>query len=206
MPIAPKINARQQPSGNFAPGPGATGTVEGWDCLAYPVAMATPSVPVPIHPEVRIGHVHLKVANLDRALRFYCGVLGFQLTQRIADSAAFISAGGYHHHIGLNTWESLGGSPPPPGATGLYHLAILYPTRAELADALKRLIAAKVPLDGASDHGVSEALYLRDPDENGVELYWDRPKAEWPRDANGGVAMFTRHLDLDALLAQARPR
>ena len=160
----------------------------------------------PIHPEVRIGHVHLKVANLDRALRFYCGVLGFEVMQRFDSSAAFISAGGYHHHIGLNTWESLGGSPPPAGSTGLYHLAILYPTRTELADALRRLIGAKVPLDGASDHGVSEALYLRDPDDNGVELYWDRPRDEWPRDPEGGIAMFTRRLDLDALLAVAKAR
>jgi catechol 2,3-dioxygenase len=167
--------------------------------------MASSPVPTPIHPEVRIGHVHLRVADLDRALRFYCGVLGFELVQRIDSSAAFISAGGYHHHIGLNTWESLGGSPPPPGTTGLYHLAILYPTRAELADALRRLVAAKVPLDGASDHGVSQALYLRDPDGNGVELYWDRPKAEWPRDPKGKLTMFTRRLDLDALLAEARP-
>jgi len=158
----------------------------------------------PINPEVRIGHVHLRVANLDRALRFYCGVLGFELMQRFDASAAFISAGGYHHHIGLNTWESLGGSPPPPGTTGLYHLAILYPNRAELAGALRRLIAAKVPLDGASDHGVSEALYLRDPDNNGVELYWDRPRAEWTRNPTGGVAMFTRGLDLDGLLAEAK--
>jgi catechol 2,3-dioxygenase len=156
----------------------------------------------PLHPDVRIGHVHLKVANLDRALGFYCGVLGFQLTQRIGDSAAFISAGGYHHHIGLNTWESEGGSPPPAGSTGLYHLAILYPTRAELADALRRLVAARVPLDGASDHGVSEALYLRDPDGNGVELYWDRPKDLWPRDNDGGVSMFTHRLDLAGLLAE----
>jgi catechol 2,3-dioxygenase len=160
----------------------------------------------PIHPDVRIGHVHLKVANLDRALRFYCGVLGFEIMQRFDSSAAFISAGGYHHHIGLNTWESLGGSPPPQGSTGLYHLAILYPTRTELADALRRLIGAKVPLDGASDHGVSEALYLRDPDDNGVELYWDRPREEWPRDPEGGIAMFTRRLDLDALLAVAKAR
>jgi catechol 2,3-dioxygenase len=160
----------------------------------------------PIHPDVRIGHVHLKVANLDRSLRFYCGALGFEVTQRFDSSAAFISAGGYHHHIGLNTWESLGGSPPPPGSTGLYHLAILYPTRPELADALRRLIGAKVPLDGASDHGVSEALYLRDPDDNGVELYWDRPREEWPRDPEGGLAMFTRRLDLDALLAVAKAR
>jgi catechol 2,3-dioxygenase len=160
----------------------------------------------PINPDVRIGHVHLKVANLDRALRFYCGVLGFELMQRFDSSAAFISAGGYHHHIGLNTWESLGGTPPPLGSTGLYHLAILYPTRSDLADALRRLIGAKVPLDGASDHGVSEALYLRDPDDNGVELYWDRPREEWPRDPEGGLAMFTRRLDLDALLAVAKAR
>jgi len=158
----------------------------------------------PIHPDVRIGHVHLKVANLDRALRFYCGVLGFELMQRFDSSAAFISAGGYHHHIGLNTWESAGGSPPPPGSTGLYHLAILYPTRSELAGALRRLIVAKVPLDGASDHGVSESLYLRDPDNNGVELYWDRARAEWPRGADGSLAMHTRRLDLDALLAESR--
>ena len=155
-----------------------------------------------IHPGVRIGHVHLKVADLERALAFYCGVLGFQLTQRYGRGAAFISAGGYHHHIGLNTWESLGGSPPPPRATGLYHLAILYPSRAELADALQRLIGAGVSLDGASDHGVSEALYLRDPDENGVELYWDRPREEWPRSTAGGVEMFTRPLDLDNLLRE----
>ncbi len=134
----------------------------------------------PINPGVRIGHVHLKVADLERALSFYCGVLGFELTQR-RQGAAFISAGGYHHHIGLNTWESRGGSPPPDGTTGLYHLAILYPTRAALADALRRLIEANIPLEGASDHGVSEALYLRDPDDNGVELYWDRPKEQWPR-------------------------
>jgi catechol 2,3-dioxygenase len=168
--------------------------------------MSLSSAARPIHPDVRIGHVHLKVSNLDRALRFYCGVLGFEIIQRFDSSAAFISAGGYHHHIGLNTWESLGGSPPPSGSTGLYHLAILYPGRPELADALRRLIAAKVPLDGASDHGVSEALYLRDPDDNGVELYWDRPRAQWPRDEKGGVAMFTRRLDLDALLAEAKPR
>ena len=157
-----------------------------------------------ISPDVRIGHVHLRVADLDRSLRFYCGVLGFELTQRIDSSAAFISAGGYHHHIGLNTWESLGGTPPPPGSTGLYHLAILYPTRAELAWALRRLMSAKVPLDGASDHGVSEALYLRDPDDNGVELYWDRPRGQWPHDSKGGVAMYSRRLDLDGLLADAK--
>ncbi len=152
---------------------------------------------------VRIGHVHLKVADLDRALAFYCGVLGFELTQRLGPGAAFISAGGYHHHIGLNTWESKSGSPPEPGTTGLYHLAILYPTRALLADALRRLLDAGVELDGAADHGVSEALYLRDPDENGVELYWDRPKEAWPRDADGKVAMYTRALDLKKLLAEA---
>jgi catechol 2,3-dioxygenase len=155
----------------------------------------------PIDAGVRIGHVHLKVADLDRALGFYCGVLGFALTQRYGSQAAFVSAGGYHHHIGLNTWESRGGVPPPHGTTGLYHLAILYPTRAKLADALRRLIEAKIPLDGASDHGVSEALYLRDPDENGVELYWDRPRELWPRTADGGLSMFTRPLDVRALLA-----
>jgi catechol 2,3-dioxygenase len=159
----------------------------------------------PIAAGTRIGHVHLKVADLDRALAFYCDVLGFELTQRYGSQAAFVSAGGYHHHIGLNTWESKGGSPPPPGTTGLFHLAILYPTRADLADALRRLIAAGVPLDGASDHGVSEALYLRDPDQNGVELYWDRPEAEWPRDAEGQIAMFTRRLDLEDLLRAGTP-
>ncbi|MCY3005056.1 MAG: VOC family protein [Planctomycetota bacterium] len=156
----------------------------------------------PIDPQVRIGHVHLKVADLERALRFYCGVLGFELTQRYGTQAAFISAGGYHHHIGLNTWESLGGSPPPPGTTGLYHTAILYPTRRALADALQRLIDAGIDLDGASDHGVSEALYLRDPDENGVELYWDRPQDEWPRTPQGEISMFTRRLDLNGLLRE----
>jgi len=156
----------------------------------------------PIDPGARIGHVHLKVADLDRALAFYCGVLGFQLMQRRGPQAAFISAGGYHHHIGLNTWESRGGPPPAPGTTGLYHLAVVYPTRAALADALRRLIAAEIPLEGASDHGVSEALYLRDPDDNGVELYWDRPRQEWPRGADGELAMFTRPLDLPALLAE----
>lgn len=157
----------------------------------------------PIAPQVRIGHVHLKVANLQRALDFYCGVLGFELTQRLGDSAAFISAGGYHHHIGLNTWESQGGSPPPPGTTGLYHLAILYPTRAALADALRRVLAADIPLDGASDHGVSEALYLRDPDENGIELYRDRPQEDWPHTPDGRLAMTTRRLDLEDLLREA---
>ena len=160
-----------------------------------------PSSP-PIDPRVVIGHVHLKVADLERALDFYCGVLGFELQQRFGSQAAFISAGGYHHHIGLNTWESAGGSPPPPRSTGLYHLAILYPTRPLLADALRRMLDAGIELDGASDHGVSEALYLRDPDDNGVELYWDRPKEKWPRAADGGLAMFTRALDLDALLKE----
>jgi catechol 2,3-dioxygenase len=155
----------------------------------------------PIDPRVRIGHVHLKVADLERSLGFYCGVLGFELTQRYGEAAAFISAGGYHHHIGLNTWESAGGAPPPLGTTGLYHLAILYPTRAELADALRRLQAAGVPLEGASDHGVSEALYLRDPDENGLELYCDRPFEQWPRSEDGRLAMFTRPLDLADLLS-----
>ncbi|MGV6873009.1 VOC family protein [Pseudochelatococcus sp. B33] len=157
--------------------------------------------PRPIDPGVRIGHVHLKVADLDRALAFYCGVLGFELIQRYGSRAAFISAGGYHHHIGLNTWESAGGQPPAPGTTGLYHLAILYPTRAALADALRRLTAAGIALDGASDHGVSEALYLRDPDQNGVELYRDRPEEEWPRNHDGSLAMVTERLDLQALLA-----
>jgi catechol 2,3-dioxygenase len=159
--------------------------------------------PVPIAPGVRIGHVHLKVADLDRALAFYCGVLGFELTQRCGKQAAFVSAGGYHHHIGLNTWESAGGPPPPPGTTGLYHVAILYPTRALLADALRRVQDAGISLEGASDHGVSEALYLRDPDGNGVELYWDRPKERWPRTADGGIAMFTHPLDVDELLKSA---
>ena len=155
----------------------------------------------PINPGVRIGHIHLKVSDLERSLRFYCGVLGFELTQRMGDSAAFVSAGGYHHHIGLNTWESLGGHPPPHGTTGLFHLAILYPDRPSLADALRRVRAAGLSLDGASDHGVSEALYLHDPDHNGVELYWDRPKEAWPRAADGSLHMYTKHLDLDALLA-----
>jgi len=157
----------------------------------------------PIHPGVRIGHVHLKVANLERALGFYRDVLGFELMQRYGRQAAFLSAGGYHHHIGLNTWESAGGRPPEPGTTGLYHMAILYPTRQELADALRRLIKAGIPLDGASDHGVSEALYLRDPDDNGVELYWDRPREDWPRTQEDEIAMHTRPLDLGALLKEA---
>lgn len=159
----------------------------------------------PIDPGVRIGHVHLKVADLERALGFYCGVLGFELTQRYGTQAAFISAGGYHHHIGLNTWESRGGTPPPPGTTGLYHVAVLYPTRAALADALRRLMQAGIRLTGASDHGVSEALYLDDPDGNGVELYWDRPATAWPRDAAGDLAMFTKALDLNDLLSELKP-
>jgi catechol 2,3-dioxygenase len=159
----------------------------------------------PIDAGVRIGHVHLKVADVERALRFYRDVLGFQLMQ-CYPGAAFVSAGGYHHHIALNTWESQGGRPPPRGATGLFHLAIVYPTRAALADALQRLMAANIPLDGASDHGVSEALYLRDPDENGVELYWDRPETEWPRTPDGQLAMHTRPLNLGDLLSAAEPR
>src|SRR3954471_25004997 len=155
-----------------------------------------------IHPQARIGHVHLKVADLERAIGFYRGILGFELTQRHGTQAAFVSAGGYHHHIGLNTWESLGGPPPPAGTTGLYHVAILYPTRTALADALRRLIGSGVPLYGASDHGVSEALYLRDPDGNCVELYWDRPPGAWPRTPGGELAMFTRRLDLEGLLRE----
>ena len=154
----------------------------------------------PIGSGVSIGHVHLRVADLERAIRFYNGVLGFEVTMRYGTSAAFLSAGGYHHHIGLNTWESLGGNTPAPGTTGLYHLAILYPTRAELADALKRLIAGGIALQGASDHGVSEALYLADPDGNGVELYWDRPKVDWPVDADGNLKMMTAPLNLRGLL------
>jgi catechol 2,3-dioxygenase len=161
--------------------------------------MASPEPP--IDPGVRIGHVHLKVADIDRALAFYVGVLGFEVTQRL-QSAAFVSAGGYHHHLAFNVWESRGGSPPAPGTTGLYHTAILYPSRAALADALRRLMAAGIPLDGVSDHGISEALYLRDPDQNGVELYWDRPESEWPRDAHGALAMRNDPLDLESLLAE----
>lgn len=153
-----------------------------------------------IHPATTVGHVHLKVADLERALAFYQGVLGFEVTQRIGKQAAFLSAGGYHHHIGLNTWESAGGQPPPPGSTGLYHIALLYPTRSSLADALRRLRRYGIPLDGAADHGVSEALYLRDPDNNGVELYWDRPKDTWPRNTQGDLAMYTRPLDLESLM------
>jgi catechol 2,3-dioxygenase len=156
----------------------------------------------PVIAGTRIGHVHLKVADLDRALGFYCDVLGFELMQRLSSGAAFISAGGYHHHIGLNTWESKGGHPPPQGTTGLFHTAILYPTRPALADALYRVTNAGIQLDGASDHGVSEALYLHDPDENGVELYWDRPETQWPRKPDGSLAMFTHRLDLDDLLRQ----
>lgn len=160
--------------------------------------------PRPIDAGVHIGHVHLKVSDLERSLAFYCGVLGFELMQRYGPQAAFISAGGYHHHIGLNTWHSLGGSPPPRSSTGLYHVAIRYPNRAALADALLRLNEAGIALDGASDHGVSEALYLRDPDQNGLELYWDRPDAEWPRQADGSLAMITEPLDVDSLAALAR--
>jgi catechol 2,3-dioxygenase len=158
----------------------------------------------PIDPGVDVGHVHLKVADIDRALEFYCGVLGFQLTTRMGPDAAFVSAGGYHHHIGLNTWQSRGGSPPPPGTTGLFHAAIRYPTRRALADALVRVHDAGIALDGASDHGVSEALYLRDPDENGLELYWDRPREQWPHDPAdpGSIRMFTEPLDLRGLLAE----
>lgn len=164
--------------------------------------MATPAA-APIHPAVRIGHVHLKVADLDRALGFYCGVLGFELMARMGDRAAFVSAGGYHHHIGLNTWESRGGAPPPRGTTGLYHVAILYPDRAALAGALRRLDQAGIPLEGAADHGVSEALYLRDPDQNGLELYRDRPEAEWPRDRAGKVVLVSEPLDVAALRMDA---
>lgn len=160
----------------------------------------------PIHPATRVGHVHLKVSDLDRAIGFYSGVLGFEVMQKYGTQAAFLSAGGYHHHIGLNTWQSAGATPPPPGHTGLFHTAILYPDRAALADALRRLTDAGIPLDGASDHGVSEALYLRDPDQNGVELYRDRPEAEWPRDSDGRLAMVTEPLDVAALLAEARSR
>lgn len=156
----------------------------------------------PIEPRVDIGHVHLKVADIERALAFYQGVLGFELTQRMGDSAAFLGAGGYHHHIGLNTWESRGGQAPPPGTTGLYHFAIRYPDRAALADALRRLDKAGVTLEGAADHGVSEALYLRDYDQNGVELYWDKPRERWPVNAKGELGMGTKRLDVPALLAE----
>jgi catechol 2,3-dioxygenase len=171
--------------------------------MLKPISQDASGQPVarPIDPGVRIGHVHLKVADLERSLAFYCGVLGFELMQRYGTQAAFVSAGGYHHHIGLNTWESQGGSPPPPGTTGLYHVAILYPTRAALADALYRLAEAGIPLQGASDHGVSEALYLSDPDGNGIELYFDRPEDQWPRTPEGELQMVTRRLDLQSLLA-----
>jgi catechol 2,3-dioxygenase len=157
-------------------------------------------------PETRVGHVHLKVADLDRAIAFYSDVLGFEVQQRFGTQAAFLSAGGYHHHIGLNTWESKGGSPPPPGHTGLYHTAFLFPDRASLGAAVARVLAAGIALDGAADHGVSEAVYLSDPDGNGVELYRDRPEADWPRDPQGDLRMITARLDLDALLAEARTR
>jgi catechol 2,3-dioxygenase len=169
-------------------------------CETHLIAMSNKA----IDAGVKMGHVHLKVADLERALGFYCGVLGFELTQRFGDSAAFVSAGGYHHHIGLNTWQSKGGTAPAAGNTGLYHLAIVYPTRAALGDALQRLMRAGVTLDGAADHGVSEALYLRDPDGNGVELYWDRPREQWPRDADDGLAMYTKALDLQGLQQAAK--
>jgi catechol 2,3-dioxygenase len=155
-----------------------------------------------IDPRADIGHVHLKVSDIDRALGFYRDVLGFEEFARIGDEAAFVSAGGYHHHIGLNTWESMGGSPPPPGTTGLYHVAIRYPDRKALAKALRRVVEAEVPLTGASDHGVSEAIYLRDPDENGIELYWDKPQSQWPRTDDGQLKMHTLRLDLQALLRE----
>lgn len=176
--------------------------------LEHAAAAAAPATepqltPRPIDPGVRIGHAHLKVADLDRALAFYCGVLGFELKQRYGREAAFLAAGDYHHHIGLNTWQSKGGSPPPRGTTGLFHVAILYPTRAALADALRRLLEARITLDGASDHGVSQALYLRDPDGNGLELYWDRDPKEWPRGPDGALDMDTQPLDVAALLREA---
>lgn len=163
------------------------------------------AVPYALDQRVHIGHVHLKVSNLDRALEFYCGILGFELTQRYGPGAAFISAGGYHHHIGLNTWESLGGAPPAPGTTGLYHTAIVYPTRAALAEAFRRVLGARISIEGAADHGVSESIYLRDPDGNGVELYWDRPKESWPRSPEGKLEMYTRRLDLNDLFNDAPP-
>jgi catechol 2,3-dioxygenase len=164
--------------------------------------MGRSAKPTPIDPGVRIGHVHLKVADIERSVEFYCGVLGFELVQRMGRDAAFVSAGGYHHHIGLNTWHSRGGRPPAENATGLYHVAIVYPTRAALADALRRLIAAGYPLGGSSDHGVSEALYLKDPDGNGLELYWDRPREQWPRNDDGSLAMVSEPLDLNDLLRE----
>src|SRR4051794_25129780 len=185
----------------FGWGSGCPSASRCWRPIERRPTLASPTEFRPIDPGTRIGHVHLKVADLDRALAFYCGILGFELMQRFGSEAAFISAGGYHHHIGLNTWESRGGSPPPPGSTGLYHLAILYPTRAALSDALRRLMEADIPLEGASDHGVSEALYLSDPDGNGVELYWDRPQEAWPHTKDGHLAMYTRRLDLRDLLS-----
>jgi catechol 2,3-dioxygenase len=166
------------------------------------------AAPDPIDPGVEIGHVHLKVADIERALRFYCGVLGFELQARMGPDAGFVGAGGYHHHIGLNTWTSRGGPPPPRGTTGLFHVAIRYPTRRALADAVRRVIGAGIAIDGVSDHGVSEAVYLRDPDDNGIELYHDRPREEWPRPADGspGVAMYTAPLDLDELLSELERR
>jgi catechol 2,3-dioxygenase len=172
------------------------------DTIARLKPMADHAPARPIADGVRIGHVHLKVADLERALSFYCGVLGFEMMQRRGNEAAFLSAGGYHHHIALNTWESLGGSPPPAGSTGLYHLAILYPTRALLGDALPRLMAAGITLDGASDHGVSEARYLRDYDQNGVELCWDRPREQWPVTPDGRINMGRLRLDLESLAAE----
>ena len=163
----------------------------------------SPIPPYVVDPAVRIGHVHLKVADLERALIFYRDILGFEITQRLGDGAVFLSAGGYHHHIALNTWESRGGPPPPLGTTGIYHTAIVYPTRAALAAALRRVLSVRLPLEGAADHGVSQSIYLRDPDDNGVELYWDRPKELWPCDSYGGLAMFTHHLDLRDLLSEA---
>jgi catechol 2,3-dioxygenase len=180
----------------------AAGDDDSTGSFSYVPVVKETLTPRPMDARVAIGHVHLKVADLNRALNFYCGILGFELTQRLGTSAAFISAGGYHHHIGLNTWESAGGSPPPKHSTGLYHLAILYPTRALLADAVRRVLDAGIEMDGAADHGVSEAIYLRDPDANGVELYWDRPQAEWPRTSDGQLAMFTHPLDLAILLKE----
>jgi len=171
--------------------------------MALPVESEGFNTPYIVDPAVRIGHVHLKVADLKRAVAFYSGVLGLEIMQKLGEEAAFLSAGGYHHHIALNTWESLGGSPPPVGATGLYHTAIVYPTRAALATALRRVLAARIPLEGAADHGVSESIYLRDPDDNGVELYCDKPKELWPRDARGHLSMYTRMLDLNKLLSEA---
>jgi catechol 2,3-dioxygenase len=169
-----------------------------------PLTLPRSAAPIPVPAGVTIGHVHLKVADLERAIAFYAGPLGFEVTQRFGRNAAFLSVGGYHHHIGLNTWESQDGNPAPRGTTGLYHAAILYPTRTDLAAALRRLLAHGIRIEGASDHGVSEAIYLRDPDGNGLELYWDRPREEWPRDAGGDLAMFTRPLNLEQLLGEAR--